>query len=112
MIVEQRTYDFQVGRIPEFMRIYEETGARALQLRVLGHLVGYYVTELGALNQTVHMWAYTSLDERMKRRATLFQHPVWREFLAQAGPLILRQESKILLPTPFCPMPAKAGESD
>ena len=112
MIVEQRTYDFYPGKVPEFMRVYDDTGARELQMRVLGHMVGYFVTELGPLNQTVHMWAYRSLDDRMARRAVLFQDPIWRTFLAQAGPLILRQESKILLPTPFSPIPVGRAESD
>lgn len=111
MIVEQRTYDFYPGKIPVFFKVYEDTGARDLQTRILGHMVGYFMSELGALNQTVHMWAYSSLDDRAARRATLMKEPVWQEFLAQASPLILRQESKILLPAPFSPIPVGHADS-
>lgn len=103
MIVEQRTYDFQPGTLPEFFRLYEETGAREMQQRILGHLMGYYVSEIGQLNQTVHLWRYVSLDDRAERRAALMAEGEWRNFLAQVTPMIQRQESKILLPTAFSP---------
>ena len=103
MIVEQRTYDFHPGTLPEFFRLYEETGARELQMRALGDLMGYYVTEMGPLNQTVHLWRYVSLEDRAKRRAELLAQESWREFLAQVTPLMVRQESKILLATAFSP---------
>lgn len=105
MIIEQRTYDFHPGTIPQFMTLYEETGARELQMRILGNLVGYYVTELGPLNQTVHLWGYTSLDDRAARRAALLAEDSWRSFLGQILPLLKTQESKILLPTDFSPKP-------
>ncbi|ABD55185.1 NIPSNAP family protein [Jannaschia sp. CCS1] len=107
MIIEQRTYDFHPGAIPKFFNIYEETGARELQMRILGNLVGYYMTELGPLNQTVHLWGYASLDDRAARRTALMQEDVWRGFLGQILPLLQRQESKILLPQPFSPIPGK-----
>ena len=69
MIIEQRTYDFHPGAVPKFFALYEDTGARELQRRILGNLVGYYVSEIGPLNQTVHLWGYASLDDRAARRA-------------------------------------------
>jgi len=109
MIVEQRTYTFPVGNIPKFLKLYEESGARAVQMRILGNMVGYFVTELGMLNQTVHMWGYSSLDDRMARRGQLMQDPVWQVFMPQAAELITTQETKILLPTAFSPI---GGTSD
>jgi|AntAceMinimDraft_12_1070368.scaffolds.fasta_scaffold04072_4 hypothetical protein len=101
MIVEQRTYDFHPGTLPKFFELYEDTGARVLQMRILGNLLGYFMTELGPLNQTVHLWGYTSLDDRASRRATLMQEGDWRNFLMQITPLLQRQDSKILLPREF-----------
>ena len=112
MIVEQRTYDFHPGKIPVFFQLYEETGARALQQRILGNLLGYFVSEIGGLNQTVHLWGYASLDDRAARRAALMTEPLWRDFLGQITPLLQRQESKILLPTGFSPTGSERGESD
>lgn len=103
MIVEQRTYDFHPGTLPKFFHLYEKLGARDLQRRILGNLMGYYMTELGPLNQTVHLWGYSSLDDRACRRAALMQEALWRDFLGQATPLLQRQDSKILLPQSFSP---------
>jgi hypothetical protein len=104
LIVEQRTYDFQPGTLPAFFKLYEETGAREMQQRILGNLIGYFTTELGPLNQTVHLWGYSSLDDRARRRAALAAEPEWLAFLAQITPMLQRQESKILLPTAFSPI--------
>jgi hypothetical protein len=108
MIVEQRTYHFHPGSIPIFMKKYQESGALALQQRILGNLIGYFVTEIGPLNQTVHLWGYASLEDRAERRAALMREPEWRAFLAEILPLLQTQESRILLPTAFSPL---GGES-
>jgi NIPSNAP len=104
MIIEQRTYGYHPGTLPKFFALYEQSGARALQQRVLGNLIGYFTSELGPLNQTVHLWGYTSLDDRGARRAELMSHQLWRDFLGQITPMIQHQESKILLPTDFSPI--------
>ncbi|MCC5989044.1 MAG: NIPSNAP family protein [Pararhodobacter sp.] len=103
MIVEQRCYRFRPGGIAKFMTLYL-AGPLAMQTRILGNLLGYFVTELGPLNETVHLWGYDSLDERARRRAALMAEPDWRAFLGQVMPLIEMQESRILLPAPFSPI--------
>ena len=112
MIVEQRTYDFHPGAMPKFFEIYEATGARTLQARILGRLIGYFTTKLGPLNQTVHLWGYSSLDDRAARRAALMAEPVWQGFLGEITPLLQRQETKILLPTAFSPIGADGAKTD
>lgn len=109
MIVEQRTYDFHPGAVPKFLGLYDSTGARELQARILGNLLGYYVSEIGPLNQTVHLWGYASLNDRAERRAALMREAAWTDFLRQILPLLIRQESKILLPTAFSPLSAQVG---
>lgn len=103
MIVEQRTYRFRPGGIADFMRLYQ-AGPLALQTRILGNMLGYFVTEIGPLNETVHLWGYDGLDERARRRAALMAEPDWRAFLGQVLPLIESQHSRILLPAPFSPI--------
>lgn len=103
MIIEQRTYRFKTGKVPAFMAIYEKK-ALAIQKRILGNLIGYFVTEIGPLNETVHLWGYESLDDRAARRAALMADEDWRAFLAEIVPLLESQESKILLPTAFSPV--------
>jgi NIPSNAP len=53
----------------------------------------------------VHIWAYESLDERTKRRAALYEDAEWlADFVPKAFPMLLSQESKLLIPAPFSPI--------
>ncbi len=106
MIIEQRTYTFHPGAIPKFMALYQE-GALEIQTRILGNLIGYFVSEIGTLNQTVHLWGFSSLDDRIERRAKLMEDTKWRSFLAEILPLLIKQESQILIPTSFSPIGGK-----
>ncbi len=104
MIVEIRTYTAVPGRAGDFLKLYEEL-ALALQQKYLGGLMGYYVTELGELNQIVHLWRYESLADRETRRARLDADPGWavyKKAFAQLG-AIQRQESRIMKPVAFSP---------
>ena len=64
-------------------------------------MVGYYRTEIGPLNQVVHMWAYKDLNERGERRAKLMADKGWQAYIEKMRPLLVTMESKILVPAPF-----------
>ena len=102
MIVEQRTYTLHPGTVPEYLRHYQAEGL-AIQRSILGNMVGYFYTEIGPLNQIVHMWAYQDLADRGRRRATLQADPEWRAYTAKVRPFLMSQETKILIPAPFSP---------
>ena len=104
MIVEERIYTFQPGKVPEFLKLYEREGL-AIQKRILGTMVGYFYTEVGPLNQVIHMWAYKDMVDRAKRRAKLVKNKQWQAYLAKGRGLLLHQENKILNPAPFSPTP-------
>jgi hypothetical protein len=107
MIVEMRTYTLALGATGRYFKLYGEKGL-PVQKRILGHLVGYYAVEVGALNQVIHLWAYDSLDERATRRAALWADKDWLAYVAEVGPLVLRQENQILNPAPFFAVPPAA----
>ena len=100
MIVEQRIYTLRPGTAAEYLKVYEEHGLPA-QLPILGHLVGYYTTEFGALNQVIHMWGYSDLADRTKRRAELVKSADWQKYLPMNRDKIVSQENKLLIPAPF-----------
>ncbi|OVZ55025.1 hypothetical protein CDO44_22480 [Pigmentiphaga sp. NML080357] len=100
MIVEQRLYTYHPGNLDAFVALYRKEGMAA-QMRHLPALLGYYVSEIGALNQTVTLWGYRNLQQRMDCREALFADEAWKAFLAKARPLMLAQECRILKPAPF-----------
>ncbi len=106
MIVEQRTYTLHPGKVPEYMKLYEDEGF-AIQTPILGNLLGWYYTDFGPQNQIVHVWGYESYRDRDSRRAALHKSPEWRAFLQKILPLIRSQENKTLLPAPWSPQGGK-----
>lgn len=102
MIVEMRTYTLHPGKVGPYLKLYEAEGL-AVQSRILGRLLGYYSTEIGDVNQVVHLWAYDSFEERTKRRAALFADPQWLAYIPKVVSMLITQESKILNPAPFSP---------
>ena len=103
MIVEERIYTLQPGRVPEMVRLYGEEGL-AMQQQYLGTFLGYFTSESGDLNQVVFMWGYEGVDDRARRRAEMMRDPKWQEFSAKVLPLIIRQENRFLKPTSFSPI--------
>jgi len=101
--VEKRTYTVHIGKIGEYLKLYEEEGLK-VQTRILPRLVGYFTSEIGELNQIIHMWGYDSLDQRTEKRKQLFADPAWIAYVGKVRPLIIRQESQILIPTPWSPV--------
>lgn len=102
MIIEERIYTCYAGKAQQYVKLYEEEGL-AIQRPILGNLVGYFTTELGELNQVVHLWAYQSMEDRAERRATLLSDPRWKTYAAKVQPLVFQQQNKILIPAPFSP---------
>ncbi|MDA7419186.1 NIPSNAP family protein [Xenophilus arseniciresistens] len=105
MLVEQRTYILKGDYTPAmYFEAYRATGAQELQARVLGRLLGYFVTEIGELNGLVHLWGYDSFEERARRRALLAQEPAWHDYLAQIRPMLQSMSNRLLVPTDFSPI--------
>ncbi|MEK9683722.1 MAG: NIPSNAP family protein [Rhodospirillaceae bacterium] len=102
MVYEERIYTIKIGRMAEYLKNYEDLGL-PVQKEVLGHLVGFWQTEVGGLNKVVHIWGYESMDDRLQKRKALSEHPSWPKYLEVALPLIVEQENRILVPASFSP---------
>lgn len=103
MIVEERIYTIAAGKLPFYLKTYQDMGLE-LQKRILGNLIGYFTTEVGPLSTLVHLWGYEDLGERDRRRALLAAEPEWGAYLEACTPLIVRMENRILVPTGFSPI--------
>ncbi len=103
MIVEERCYTLKPGTVQLYYQDYSARGLK-IQQPILGNLIGYFHTEIGELNQIVHMWGYDSLAERERRRALLAANAEWLGYLKQSPDIILKMETRILIPAPFSPI--------
>ncbi len=102
MLYDHRTYTCKPGTIRKALELYAEHGFAA-QKRHLGEPVVYAITEVGNVNQYVHIWRYTDVADRAKRRGAMQADPEWQNFIklsAEAGYLV-SQENKLLLTAPF-----------
>ena len=68
MIVEQREYHIHTGKLGELVALYEGEGI-AIQQEILGNLLGWFTTDVGALSTVVSLWGYPSSAARDQPRA-------------------------------------------
>ena len=96
MIYELRTYTLVPGTQGQYLEHNRETG-RAVRGDRYGTLVGSWTTEIGPLNQFVHLWSYPSFEERTRLRGELAKNRDWTEgYLPKIRPLLVAQENKLL----------------
>lgn len=111
MIVEERMYVLHPHcGVADYLKVYEEEGM-AIQMPILGHCVGYFVTEIGMLNQVVHLWGFADLVDRQQRRDRLNADPAWLACVAKLRPMIRSMENRILVPTRFSPVRELPGQA-
>lgn len=96
MIYELRTYTVKPGTIGEMVKA-ASTVSRDIRGDRYGKLEGYWQTEIGPLNQVMHLWSYADLNERAKLRAELSKNQRWNsEYLPLTRPHLLRQDVRLL----------------
>jgi hypothetical protein len=100
MIFEIRTYRLKTGATPDYLRLIGEE-CIAVQKHHLGRLFGYFHSEIGPLNEIVHIWVYADLSDRERRRQALLDDPKWRALLLRIQSHIETMENKIMKPAPF-----------
>jgi hypothetical protein len=96
MIYELRTYTLRPGTLPDMVKA-ASTVSREVRGDNFGKLEGYWSTEIGPLNQVMHLWSYNSYDERTRLRAELGKNPRWgADYLPLIRPLLMRQDIRLL----------------
>jgi hypothetical protein len=74
MIYEFRTYTLHPRTLPEFLKRWTD----ALEPRLkLSPLAAFWYTEIGPLNQVIHVWPYENVLERSKIRADAIKVCRW-----------------------------------
>ena len=100
-VYELRTYTAHYQQLPDWLG--EFTGILPTRQQY-SKIVGLWTTDVGPLNQAIHMWAYDDLNQRAEVRATVLKDPRWQEFLPRSTPLLAEMQSVILIPVPSSPL--------
>lgn len=103
MFLDERTYAIKPAHVRDYLELYVAEGM-ALQVSHLGHLVGWFTTDTGVVNEVVHMRRFADAGDRERRRAALEADPAWQAYRAKASPYVLEMRSRILRPTAFSPL--------
>jgi hypothetical protein len=108
MIYELRTYTLKQGSVPEVVKA-ASTVSREIRKDDYGKLEGYWVTEIGPLNQVMHLWSYKDLSERGRLRAELAKNSRWTsEYVPLIRPNLARQDIRLLNAVKAPVAPAKS----
>lgn len=105
MIFDLRIYTFKPGMQVPWLAMYEQH-AYPVQLEYLGKPVVFTTTEIGPLNQVIHLWSYQDQAERERKRDAMQKDPRWHAYLkmnAEAG-YMQSMENRVLKSTSFSPL--------
>lgn len=109
MLHELRTYTARPGTVPDILKVNEEVGRKA-RGNDYGVLEGYWFTEIGPLNQVMHLWRYDSFEERARLRAELGKVEDWtKKYVPTLRPLLVNQTTRFLNPTKDLVPPTTEG---
>ena len=86
MIIEMRTYTLQPGTLAE---VEKRFGAALAVREKHSKLAAFWHTDVGPLNQIIHVWTYDSFEQRAAVRAAAMQEEGWpppiREFCSRSA---------------------------
>jgi len=95
MIYEVRTYTLKPGSVQAYEDNFEEGLA---EREKFSPLAAFWHTEIGPLNQVIHVWPYENLEERSRIRGESVKSGKWPP---RHDDLILGMESEIWTPAEF-----------
>ena len=96
MLYELRTYTVKPGTLGDMVKA-AATVSHEIRGNDYGKLEGYWSSEIGALNQVMHLWSYPDYNERARVRGELGKNSRWvNEYLPLIRPLIVRQDVRLL----------------
>jgi NIPSNAP len=105
MIFDLRIYTLKPGMLNTWLKMYEQYG-HPTQVKHCGQPVLYTTTEVGPLNQVVHIWKYDSQADRENRRDALMADPVFQDYMRRSAEMAAHahQENRILKSVSFSPL--------
>ena len=95
MIYETRTYDLKPRSLPE---VEQRFGEAYEKRKKYSELAAFWHTEIGPLNQIIHVWGYKDLEERNRIREAAVKDGVWPPKISE---FIVSQQVQIMVPFSF-----------
>lgn len=89
MIYEFRTYTLRPGTLPEFLKLFGDALPKREQF---SKLAAFWYTDIGPLNEVIHVWPYENALERTRLRAEAVKAGVWPP---KTGELIVDMKAEI-----------------
>lgn len=96
MIYEVRTYRLKPRMVPEFIKVFGEAYENGR--KQLSPLAAFFYSEIGPLNEVIHIWPYKDVAERDAVRAEAVKTGVWPPAVTD---MIHHMNSEIFKPFPF-----------
>ena len=100
MIIEMRTYTIKPGELHNFINIYDKE-IRQIHTKVLGNQIGFFYTEIGNVNEVVHLYGYDSFEDRQSRREILSKSPEFLAYIGKVKSLIVDMKNQLMTPASF-----------
>lgn len=102
MIYDHRTYTLVTRKLKPYLKLVEERALPVMQENGMV-LERYFVTQIGTLNEVVHIWRYESLAALEQIRIKRDNDPRWADYLEQTEGMVLMQQNKIVEEASFSP---------
>ena len=105
MVYDFRVYTLKPGAVPDYMAAVREVG-KPIRDKYGIKLAGWYYSEVGELNQVVHIWAYNDYAHMAEMKAKVAADPDWGgKYLPRVRSLIVSQKTYVMLSPDFAPQP-------
>lgn len=106
-VFELRTYDIHPADYPKFIKVTNEL----IHIRTnFSPVLGYWMTEIGGINQVVHIWEYESLAERARVRQKLASDVDFNSrYLDVVRPMWAKQTNSLMLSVSRIQRPTQPG---
>ncbi len=103
-VIDLRIYTIRPRAMQKYLALFKEL-ALPVALKHLGPPLGFYVTQIGPLNQVVHLWGFEDLADLERRQAAVAADPDFAKYLTATEGLVVVQEDRILRPVDLQSLP-------
>lgn len=95
-LVDHRIYNIAPRKMSAFLDVFDRM-AMPILLECLGRPLGMYTSQVGTLNQFVHLWAYDDFADYGERCRARDNHPEFPAYLAASESYIVSQDTRLLM---------------